>query len=110
MSIRASLAAAAGRAARWGGETFMHRAAGNILGAIALKIDPQVLESLGTQGKYRGGYFGHQRQNHHDESGGRLPGNEWCAPALQSRGQQPAGGCGHGVAGEARSGLCLACV
>lgn len=46
MAIRASLAAAAGRAARWGGETFMHRAAGNIPGAIALKVAPNVLSDL----------------------------------------------------------------
>lgn len=43
MGMRAKLAAFAGRAARWGGETFMRRAAGNIPGAIALKIDPLVL-------------------------------------------------------------------
>lgn len=46
MGFRSGLAAFAGRAARWGGETFMHRAAGNIPGAIALKIDPLVLVDL----------------------------------------------------------------
>lgn len=46
MGIRAKLAAFAGRAARWGGETFMHRAAGNMPGAIALRIDPLVLTDL----------------------------------------------------------------
>ncbi len=46
MSIRSKIAASVGRAARWGGETFMHRTAGNIPGAIALKIDPLVLLDL----------------------------------------------------------------
>ncbi|MFD0702956.1 DUF1727 domain-containing protein [Slackia equolifaciens] len=46
MGIRAKIAAFTGRAARWGGETFMHRTAGNIPGAIALKIDPLVLVDL----------------------------------------------------------------
>ena len=46
MGIRAAAAVALGRAARWGGETFMHRAAGNIPGAIALKVDPDVLSDL----------------------------------------------------------------
>lgn len=49
MGFRSKLAAFAGRAARWGGETFMHRAAGNIPGAIALKIDPLVLTDLARQ-------------------------------------------------------------
>lgn len=49
MGFRSKLAAFAGRAARWGGETFMHRAAGNIPGAIALKIDPLVLTDLACQ-------------------------------------------------------------
>lgn len=46
MGIRAKFASFAGRAARWGGETFMRRAAGNMPGAIALKIDPLVLTDL----------------------------------------------------------------
>ncbi len=46
MGFRSKLAAFAGKAARWGGETFIHRAAGNIPGAIALKIDPLVLVDL----------------------------------------------------------------
>ena len=49
MGFRSGLAAFMGRAARWGGETFMHRAAGNIPGAIALKIDPLVLTDLARQ-------------------------------------------------------------
>ena len=46
MGIRAAAAVALGRAARWGGETFMHRSAGNIPGAMALKVDPMVLVDL----------------------------------------------------------------
>ena len=46
MGIRAAAAVALGRAARWGGETFMHRSAGNIPGAMALKVDPTVLVDL----------------------------------------------------------------
>ena len=46
MGFRSKFAAFMGRAARWGGKTFMHRAAGNIPGAIALKIDPLVLTDL----------------------------------------------------------------
>lgn len=46
MEIRAAAAVALGRAARWGGETFMHRSAGNIPGAMALKVDSTVLVDL----------------------------------------------------------------
>lgn len=46
MGIRAAAAVALGRAARWGGETFMHRSAGNIPGAMALRVDPMVLVDL----------------------------------------------------------------
>ena len=46
MTIRSKFAAFVGRAARWGGETFMHRKAGNIPGALALKIDPLILLDL----------------------------------------------------------------
>lgn len=48
MSIRASFAAFLGRSARWAGETFMRRTAGNMPGAIALKADPLVLADLAT--------------------------------------------------------------
>ncbi len=46
MPIRSTFAALAGRVARWGGQTFMHRAAGNVPGRIALKLDPHILEDL----------------------------------------------------------------
>lgn len=46
MGIRAGIAKSLGRAARWGGEVFMHRSAGNIPGAIALKVAPAVLVDL----------------------------------------------------------------
>ncbi len=46
MTIRSKFAAFVGRAARWGGETFMHRKAGTTPGAIALKIDPLILLDL----------------------------------------------------------------
>ena len=39
MRPRSSFAAFMGRSARWAGLTFMHRAAGNIPGSIALRLD-----------------------------------------------------------------------
>ena len=46
MRLRSSFAAFMGRSARWAGLTFMHRAAGNIPGSIALRLDRDVLASL----------------------------------------------------------------
>ena len=46
MGFRSQVAAALGKSARWAGETFMHRSAGNLPGAIAMKIAPAVLGDL----------------------------------------------------------------
>lgn len=46
MGFRSSLAAFLGRSARWAGETFMHRSAGNMPGVIAMKAAPAVLADL----------------------------------------------------------------
>lgn len=46
MGFRSSLAASIGKGARWAGETFMHRSAGNLPGAIAMKAAPAVLADL----------------------------------------------------------------
>lgn len=46
MRLRSSFAAFMGRSARWAGLTFMHRAAGNIPGSIALRLDRDVLAGL----------------------------------------------------------------
>ena len=46
MGFRSSLAAALGKSARWAGETFMHRSAGNLPGVIAMKACPSVLADI----------------------------------------------------------------
>lgn len=46
MGFRSQFAAALGKSARWAGETFMHRSAGNLPGAIAMKAAPAVLSDL----------------------------------------------------------------
>ena len=46
MGFRAQFAAALGKSARWAGETFMHRSAGNLPGVIAMKAAPAVLSDL----------------------------------------------------------------
>lgn len=48
MGFRSSLAASIGKSARWAGETFMHRSAGNLPGAIAMKAAPAVLADLSS--------------------------------------------------------------
>lgn len=48
MGFRSSCAAWLGRTARWAGETFMHRSAGNLPGVIAMKAAPAVLADLGS--------------------------------------------------------------
>lgn len=46
MGFRSSFAAFLGKSARWAGETFMHRSAGNLPGVIAMKAAPAVLADL----------------------------------------------------------------
>lgn len=46
MAFRSSVAAALGKSAHWAGETFMHRSAGNLPGALAMKMAPLVLCDL----------------------------------------------------------------
>lgn len=46
MGLRSSFAASIGKSARWAGETFMHRSAGNLPGVIAMKAAPAVLADL----------------------------------------------------------------
>ncbi|MDO4442845.1 MAG: MurT ligase domain-containing protein [Slackia sp.] len=46
MGFRSQVAATLGKSARWAGETFMHRSAGNLPGAIAMKLAPAVLADL----------------------------------------------------------------
>lgn len=46
MSLKSTIAITAGEAARWASRTLLHRSGGNIPGAVALRINPNLLSSF----------------------------------------------------------------
>ena len=48
MSLRSTIAITAGEAARWASRTLLHRSGGNIPGAVALRVNPNLLASFAS--------------------------------------------------------------